>query len=101
MKAEVGKEMRLIDADRAAEIMDYLLDESMVNMSDPRAVRYNVRTILTELFYTPTVDAVEVVRCKDCNHWDPEWGDIIESRHGWCEILERDTGEEWYCADHS
>ena len=32
-------------------------------------VGYSVATISDVLDMTPTVDAVEVVRCKDCKHW--------------------------------
>ena len=43
------------------------------------------------------VDMVEVVRCKDCKHWDDhiaECGnpDSICFRNGWCK-------PDWFCAD--
>ena len=43
----------------------------------------------------PTVDAVEVVRCKDCNyHEDEEIGMVYcpNAIGGW-------VGENWFCAD--
>ena len=39
---------------------------------------------------TPTVDAVEVVRCKDCKHWHEETGwcyhhsHFVDSEGGFC-----------------
>lgn len=47
----------------------------------------------------PTVDAVEVVRCKDCKHWrgdHPEW--FQEPGCGSCVECLMDTKEDFYCA---
>lgn len=35
----------------------------------------------------PTIDAVPVVRCRDCKEW----------RHGLCKLLCADTPEDGYC----
>lgn len=34
--------------------------------------------IADEVNDAPTVDAVPVVRCRDCEHWDDTWCDINE-----------------------
>ena len=41
----------------------------------------------------PAVDAVEVVRCKDCMHWREE--------SLWCDMNSKDRGEHynWYAED--
>lgn len=44
----------------------------------------------------PTVDAVPVIRCKDCKHRDPE-DKKCDSGHGIIWQLPRD--DDWYCAD--
>ena len=36
----------------------------------------------------PTVDAVEVVRCKDCENWDAPY----------CSVLDDAFDEEFFCA---
>lgn len=41
------------------------------------------------------VNAVEVVRCKDCVHWR----DIKDSIPGWCDIVKDYTTSKWYCAE--
>lgn len=73
--------MRLIDADKLIERLkrSFYLDE-----------RVNIETV-TECFLdekgcAPTVDAVEVVRCKDCEHKSYCYG-----RTPW--------GDNWFCAD--
>lgn len=44
----------------------------------------------------PTVDAVEVVRCKDCKAFgESPWGHFPK---GWCKIHGRHRDPEYYCA---
>ena len=57
--------MRLIDADRAIEIVHNQ------GIAHPNAYHLtNYATLI--LREAPTVDAVEVVRCKDCKHYKPQ-----------------------------
>ena len=42
----------------------------------------------------PVVDAVEVVRCKDCKYWER---DVI-FQDGWCRGTRRGD-PNWFCAD--
>lgn len=67
--------MRLIDAD---ELNDYVMDTYGGGITDNTVIFYgDVLTIINE---APTVDAVEVVRCKDCEHYcDGTWCDINEA----------------------
>ena len=44
----------------------------------------------------PTVDAVEVVRCKDCKNWDQKQ---CADGYGWCDKVSAFKLGEWYCAD--
>lgn len=45
-------------------------------------------------------DVVEVVRCKDCAHWEEYNGKNGEPNCGWCdEILDRTTYCLYFCAD--
>ena len=60
------KEKRLIDANAAVELLrrigsrDYRREKGTI---------MDAMKMLSSPAYTPTVDAVEVVRCKDCKHW--------------------------------
>ena len=56
---------RLIDADRALEIVH---DQGIAHPNAYHLTNY-ATLILRE---APTVDAVEVVRCRQCKHCDPE-----------------------------
>ena len=57
--------MRLIDADRLSEaIYD--------NVSAPYEEAVCAKEdCLTEIYAAPAVDAVAVVRCRECKHWKP------------------------------
>ena len=57
--------MRLIDADRATEIV------RVQGIAHPSAY-YLTNYATLVLREAPTVDAVEVVRCRECKHCDPE-----------------------------
>ena len=54
--------MRLIDADRAASI------ENLDQYSDLAAALGDVQTVRDILSDAPTIDAVPVVRCRECRH---------------------------------
>lgn len=44
-------------------------------------------------------DVVEVVRCCNCLEWSEYDGTNGEPNCGWCEILNRNTYCQFYCAD--
>ena len=58
--------MRLIDADRLSEA---IYDNVPAPYEDASWVKENC---LAEIETAQTVDAVPVVRCRECNHCDPE-----------------------------
>ena len=59
--------------------------------------RYNKTLILADVVDFPTVDAVEVVRCKDCEEWNRHCG-VIDSPNGHCSHLEITTNGYDYCS---
>ena len=84
--------MRLIDANRAMEIVR---DQRIAHPNAYHLTNY-ATLILQE---APTVDAVEVVRCKDCKHK----GWIQEPCHGksvdFCNVFDStiNNPEKCYC----
>ncbi len=44
----------------------------------------------------PTIDAVPVVRCKDCKHYNTIG---CSKGFGWCENIDRGTSDNFYCAN--
>lgn len=61
---------RLIDADALLEIYKKWIPQLASPEDD--GDRRGVETCITVLKGSPTVDAVEVVRCRECKHCDPE-----------------------------
>ena len=48
----------------------------------------------------PTIDAVEVVRCKDCKYWRREIHNGIEYvNFSSCDLDHNGDGQDFYCAD--
>lgn len=46
--------------------------------------------------YAPAVDAVEVVRCKECKNYNTEG---CSDGWGWCEASNSGTHDNRYCSD--
>lgn len=62
-------------------------------------IKASIRSMIN---LAPAVDAVEVVRCKDCDHWIP--GPDGDIRWGVCErhksiFTVMNTPGDYYCAD--
>lgn len=75
--------MRLIDADAFLEKMK-------------RTNRYF--DVVFDVEEMPTVDAVEVIRCKDCKHYDGKWlckicGVPSRKSYDFCSYGERKDGD--------
>lgn len=91
--------MRLIDADALKE---------HIKMYTSVFAKYDWREICEMLNDAPTVDAVEVVRCKDCKWWDEDendpYGYCMAMKHGYISArweigIYRKYKGDFYCAD--
>ena len=68
---------RLIDANELTERI-----KSYAGMfTDELGFVVSLEAVLGGMEFSPTVDAVEVVRCKDCKHW---YKSKEFSPFGWC-----------------
>ena len=76
--------MRLIDADMADVVIIYDKSNELTQVSAIREYIERQRAFLDKF---PTIDAVPVVRCKDCKH---RYSD------SWCEYVDDD--DNFYCA---
>ena len=59
--------MRLIDADMADVVIIYDKDNELTQVSAIREYTKRQKAFLDKF---PTIDAVPVVRCRDCKHYD-------------------------------
>jgi hypothetical protein len=93
-------EKRLIDANE--------LEQRLVSASEYRKKNMNCfgalvidEIIAVELANAPTVDAVEVVRCKDCMWFDTddELADVFhKERHCFCTDVNTYVSENGFCS---
>lgn len=82
-----------------------LIDANKLGLTDFEIVMCNgdykeaLKMILNKIEETPTVDAVQVVRCKDCKYFDC-WGPKGKETFDCIRFLEAPPiTPEWYCAD--
>lgn len=41
----------------------------------------------------------ELIRCKDCKHWDTTWTNDYSPNYHYCPIADRSIRNDFYCAD--
>lgn len=89
--------MRLIDADALIEdIKTKLWDWDTVDGITSSTV---LKQTITDIGNAPIVDAVPVVRCKDCQHCEYA-SNRIPTEQAWvCYKLGIDVVQDWFCAD--
>lgn len=87
--------MRLIDATKLEDLLRRQMEMDWNKQAAPASWSAAYEQILEELGETPVVDAVPVVRCKDCyRHEDEEPGMV------WCPyVVGSWVPNNWYCAD--
>jgi len=84
--------MRLIDADKALKQINEWLHQTR---AIPLDTSYHFE-LLGCVEDCPTIDAVPVVRCKDCKHYNTIG---CSKGFGWCENIDRGTSDNFYCAN--
>lgn len=95
--------MRLIDADALLKIFGFTEDctNCKHRYNDMLCESVIWRDVCDAIFEAPTIDAVSVVRCKDCKWFDkqrcvchnPRYGD------GYANYQPPNTNDEYWCAD--
>ena len=85
--------MRLINADALIPIMKYATTDNEIGVFPIRIGFDAIKGVIDD---APTIDAVKVVRCKDCRHYSVE-GET--TRFGWCGYWNKPTDEMRYCSD--
>lgn len=85
----MANEKRLIDPNALESKMCGLCDEFGTD-------HLFVDAIVYEIGNAPIVDAVEVVRCKDCKHFDPE--KALRPGGIWCGYWGTDPDPDDFCS---
>lgn len=85
---------RLIDADTLRKDVEKDRDASDM----PKMWYQGVEYAINHIIHAPTVDAVEVVRCKDCKHNYHNMIPSGEAEHGCTKCVELPITADFYCA---
>ena len=93
--------MRLVDLDKVRELFHVAetcdkCQSSNIDCDNERVSFYTPRDICGLLDEAEEVDAVPVVRCKDCKWRKEEWK---LDGNCWCGMFDRYTRETFFCAD--
>lgn len=102
--------MRLADVDELWKQMWELREkrDEEANMTGDREVCVTWNDAVTLIKNAPTIDAVPVVRCKDCKWWDEDendpYGYCMAMKHGYMSArweigIYRKYKGDFYCAD--
>lgn len=83
--------MRLIDSDALIEYID------VGHLRNPLELCFSERAVVDMLERRPTVDAVPVVRCKDCKQWRRNIG-FTDNPNGHCFYHDIDTNGFDFCS---
>ena len=92
--------MRLIDADALLDqLTDWRGDKEDIDQNNPHDIGYYAAMSRAMKFtkIAPTIDAVPVVRCKDCKHWGMLEGPPETEHIKCCEFGQYMVGANGYC----
>ena len=84
-----------MDASQAVQILKPLRAMMLDQYGCPISDAYFALDKAIEALKQPTIDAVEVVRCRDCEYWYPEEDD----EYGHCRKHDFWSSKTWFCAD--
>lgn len=100
--------MRLIDADKLEDVLAKHQTHYYGDSDYYEGISQGFNLAIYDVKETPTIDAVEVVRCKDCRWFDK----TEDSSYGYCHAMKhtylsknweisiyRTYKEDFYCAD--
>ncbi len=94
---------RLIDAEELIENIDERLEviDMQIRTSPTKETKEHwmgkyagTNYVRNKILEAPTVDAVEVVRCRDCEKYD---ADVITDGVGWCNANDCGACADGYC----
>lgn len=57
-----------------------------------------VKFVLEKIDEQPTVDVIEVVRCKECSNWDRHWiSSLFSENVHYCAFIDGPCSGDFYC----
>ena len=90
-----GRSIRLIDKTELLRTLEQDINVTVTGQENMEAVKRCLQEVLDDVRNSPEVDAVPVVRCKDCKHGQDRVNGRIICFYLDCLSVE----DDWYCAD--
>ncbi len=87
-----GNKMRLIDADK---LLDYI---DVGHLRSPTEICFSDLDVKNIVDKSPTVDAVKIVRCKNCCYYKTDTAYCQERHKGYCDFDNTIKPQKHYCA---
>lgn len=89
---------KYIDAEKLSELCKGFDASSNKNFLEEQILSFLYHVFIPKVLEeTPHVDAVEVVRCKDCKNWEVCTGHTRESRYNWCDQFMDYSNKDDFC----
>lgn len=87
--------MRLIDGDKLVSIFAQRKEVWRGNgvLSSTESLMWLAAMDITK--NVPTIDAVHIIRCKDCANWDTDW--TTNPPDHYCPMVDKFTSADFYC----
>lgn len=92
--AVLEKEKQMDDLIRRQGVIDYVLEHGFY--CDTEADKEYTAELIRTVF--PSVDAVEVVRCKDCDNFQTDWETAFANGRHYCAIMDSIMPPEGFCS---
>ena len=80
------------------DLLERILYEKATTKNMYPKKHFTVNDCITDIKYAPSVDAVEVVRCKDCKHWEHRIGASGACKRFSFEDYTNWTSEDDFCS---
>ena len=91
----MATEKRLIDANSLLATMKEMYCDGCTNYNGVRCRACDFDSCMGDIDDAPTVDAVEVVRCKDCKKGHPE---LAPNGGVWCALWNHVFHDDGFCS---
>ena len=89
------RSIHLIDRDELLRNIEADIDISVTGVRNMEAVKCCLQNILDDVKESPVVDAVEVIRCKDCKYCTAKKSTVIKKH---CVLWYRSVDGDDYCS---
>ena len=82
--------MRAIDADHLRRWILSRVFKTQLSVAD----------VIDQIDREDTIELQpEIIRCKDCEHWDTTWQNDFAPNYHYCPLVDGTRRDDFYCAD--